>query len=303
MSEPSCVEFLQWALPRLSLAWSGFRRVRRQVCRRIGRRVEDLKLPDLRVYRGYVEAHPEEWKVLDSFCRISISRLLRDRAVFDRLGTEVLPALAEAARARGAPGLRCWSAGCASGEEPYSLQILWQQEVAPRFPGLSLSIVGTDIDESLLGRARAARYKASSLRELPRPWVEKSFTRSAGHFELRPELALGIRFLRQDLREETPPGPFDLILCRNLAFTYFDASLRQRTLVRILGELYPGGALVIGLRERLPEGAAGVADWDPRLGIYRKSAGERLVPPGAGRPAAALPADGPPRELGGERWS
>jgi chemotaxis protein methyltransferase CheR len=273
MPESSCIEFLQWALPRLSLAWPGFRRVRRQVCRRIGRRAQHLKLPDLRAYRAYVESHPEEWVVLDSFCWISISRLLRDRIVFDRLGAVVLRELAAAAAARGERDLRCWRAGCASGEEPYSLKILWMLELASRFPDLSLAVVATDIDEALLERARAARYRASSLRELPGAWVDKVFTRSDGLFEVRPEFRAGVEFLRQDVREEAPRGPFDLILCRNLVFTYFDASLRQETLERILRELRPGGALVIGLRERLPEGAAGLAGWESRLKIYRKSAG------------------------------
>ncbi len=280
MSDFSCAEFLQWALPRLSLEWQGFRRVRRQVCRRIGRRAQDLKLPDLVAYRAYLEVHPEEWALLDSFCRIPISRFLRDRIVFDLLGAEVLPELAAAAAARGARDLRCWSAGCASGEEPYSLKILWTREVASRFPDLSLAVVATDIDEELLDRARAARYRASSLRELPEAWVEKAFTRSNGFFELRTELRAGVEFLRQDVREEAPPGPFDLILCRNLVFTYFDAALRQGTLQRILRELCPGGALVIGLRERLPEGAAGVAAWNARLKIYRRSAGREALSSG-----------------------
>jgi len=273
MPESSCLEFLQWALPRLSLAWPGFRRVRRQVCQRIGRRAQHLNLPDLRAYRAYVESHSEEWVVLDSFCWIPISRLLRDRIVFDRLGAVVLPELAAPAAARGELDLRCWSAGCASGGEPYSLKILWALELASRFPDLSLAVVATDIDEALLERARAARYRASSFRELPGAWVEKVLTRSDGLFELRSELRAGVEFLRQDVREEAPRGPFDLILCRNLVFTYFDASLRQRTLERILRELRPGGALVIGLRERLPEGAAGIAGWDSLLKIYRKSAG------------------------------
>ncbi len=271
MADSSCVELLQWALPRLSLAWQGFRRVHRRVCRRIGRRVQELKLRDLRAYRVHLETHPEEWAVLDSFCRIPISRLLRDRIVFDRLSAEVLPELAAAARNRGAGRLRSWSAGCASGEEPYSLNILWKIELASLFPDLSFDIVATDIDERLLERARSARYRSSSLRELPREWVQRAFARNDGVFELRPEFREGVEFSREDIREKTPQGPFDLTLCRNLVFTYFDAALRRRTLERILGALRPGGALVIGLREQLPELATGVADWDSRLKIYRKS--------------------------------
>ncbi|HTO86283.1 MAG TPA: CheR family methyltransferase [Thermoanaerobaculia bacterium] len=302
MSPFSCVELLQWALPRLSLRWPGFRRVHRQVCRRIGGRVGELKLPDLRAYKDYLEAHPEEWAFLDSLCWISISRFLRDRVVFDVLRTEVLPALAAAALTRGAHELKSWSAGCASGEEPYSLMILWKLELARRFPGLSLSVVATDIDERLLERARAARYRASSLRELPRAWVDEAFERSGDLFELRPELREGIEFRCEDIREKMARGPFDLILCRNLVFTYLDASRERETLDRILLELGPGGALVIGRRERLPEGSTGIEGWDSRPGIYRRAAaGDAALLPGT--PAVQAPALGKAPHSVVERWT
>ncbi len=295
MTESSCAGFLRWALPRLSLEWEGFRRVRRQVCRRVGRRVEELRLPDLGAYRRHLEAHAEEWALLDSFCRVPISRFLRDRAVFDRLAADVLPALAETALARGASRLRCWSAGCASGEEPYSLAILWKLALAARFRALSLAVLATDIDEGLLARARQARYRSSSLRELPAGWVAKAFTRSDGLFELRPEFRAGVEFLRQDVREETPSGPFDLVLCRNLVFTYFDAPLRRRTLERILQRLAAGGALVLGLREMLPESAADLAVFDARLKIYQRPAGrsERCPPVDAKAEAVRRAPDAP----------
>ncbi|MGE5277115.1 MAG: CheR family methyltransferase [Acidobacteriota bacterium] len=296
------VELLQWALPRLSFAWPGFRRVRRQVCRRIGRRVQDLKLPDWEAYRLYLETHPEEWALLDSLCRIPVSRFFRDRVVFERIGTEVLPGLAQAAMARGERRLNCWSAGCASGEEPYSLMILWRSELARRFPDLSLAIIATDIDEKLIERARAARYRASSLRELPSEWIDSAFARSGSVFELRQEFRQGIEFRCEDIRKRTPAGPFDLILCRNLAFTYFGAPLQRETAERILRELRPGGALVVGLRERLPEGMAGVAAWDPRLKIYRKLPHGDTALPGSD-PAIGTAAADDALEIGVERWS
>jgi len=94
-----CVTFLQWALPQLRMRWRGFRRVRRQVCRRLAKRLADLGLPDLAAYRAFLLVHPEEWKRVDAACRITISRLYRDRSVFDVLAQEVLPELAAAAQA------------------------------------------------------------------------------------------------------------------------------------------------------------------------------------------------------------
>jgi hypothetical protein len=147
MKDDECVAFLKWALPRLHLRWAGFRKVRRQVCRRIGRRIAELELADLAAYRARLEADPAEWVILDTFCRIPISRLYRDRGVFDSLRDHILLALAKHLRAGGEPVLRCWSAGCASGEEVYTLNILWKLAVAPQYRDVALRIIATDVDQ------------------------------------------------------------------------------------------------------------------------------------------------------------
>ncbi len=270
MAASACVEFLQWALPRLQLRWEGFRRVHHQVCKRIGRRLQELKLPDPVAYRTYLEAHPGEWDVLDSFCRISISRFGRDQTAFDRLATEVLPRLASEAAARGDTELKCWCAGCASGEEPYSLNILWKLELVRQFPALTLHIAATDTDEQLLDRALAGQYRQSSLKELPSHWIDDAFTRSGEWYVLRSAFRRRVEFHVQDIRTRTPDGPFDLVLCRNLTFTYFSRELQRATLERLLATLRPGGALVIGVKETLPEEAVGTEEWVGEVGVHRK---------------------------------
>ncbi len=107
MNDEECVRFLQWALPKLHLRWAGFRKVRRQVCKRIDRRLSELELTDTDAYRLYLESHPIEWESLDSFTRITISRFYRDRYVFDFLKRETLPALASLAQLRSESELRC----------------------------------------------------------------------------------------------------------------------------------------------------------------------------------------------------
>ncbi len=284
MPGSECVELLQWALPRIGLRWLGFRRVRRQVCRRIGRRIQELHLPNPSAYRAYLESHPEEWRILDTFCRVSISRFARDGPVFDRLGREVLPALASAVLTRDDRTLRCWSAGCGSGEEPYSVNILWHVEVKPRFPSVELSVLGTDIDPQLIQRARLGEYQKSSLREVSPVWLESAFEQSGGVFVVRPAFRAGIEFRCEDLREELPREQFDLVLCRNLALTYFDEALQRKTLKRLLSVLRSGGALIIGIDEQLPADTRGVAPWVPELGINRKTrARASSETPGAGR--------------------
>ena len=93
MKDESCICFLQWALPYLHMHWPGFKKVRGQVCKRLSRRLDELELADLKRYRMYLEDNPLEWHILDSLCRITISRFYRDKGVYDSLRSHVLPEL------------------------------------------------------------------------------------------------------------------------------------------------------------------------------------------------------------------
>jgi chemotaxis protein methyltransferase CheR len=270
MNDDECTRFLQWVLPRLGLRWRGFRRVRRQVCKRIARRRSALGLADIDAYRALLDTDPAEWNVLDSLCRITISRFFRDHAVFDALGADVLPRLARRAAARGDHLIRCWSAGCASGEEPYSLALLWRFRIAPQFPGVDLRIVATDVDAHMLERARRGCYMVGSLRELPERWSAAAFERRGRQLCLRTPYRASVRFRRQDIRSAIPAGPFDLVLCRNLAFTYFDDAIQLDVLRRIAERLGDEAYLVIGGHETLPEGGAGFTARGLPRALFRK---------------------------------
>src|ERR687890_1051363 len=179
-----CVAFLQCALPRLGLRWAGYRKVRRQVCRRVAWRIAALGLPDHAAYRAHLAAHPEEWDVLRALTPVTISRFGRDRAVFAALAGDVLPALASGARAAGRDRVRAWSAGCASGEEAYTLALLWDDGAL----GPPLEVLATDVHPPVLERARAARYAPSSLRELPAGLQNRGFDADPqGALVVRPE--------------------------------------------------------------------------------------------------------------------
>jgi chemotaxis protein methyltransferase CheR len=181
----------------------------------------------------------------------------------------VLPGCAAAAARAGRRTVTAWSAGCASGEEPYSLVLVWHFRLAPEHQELELSIIATDSEPAMIERARRACYAAGSLRELPAGWWSSAFTTEDGLMCLRPALRAGVAFRRSDLREETPAGPFDLILCRYMAFTYFDADGQDAAGGRLAAALRPGGWLVVGKREQ-PPARAGLAPVDQRLGLYRK---------------------------------
>ena len=269
MTDAECVELLRWAVPRLRLRWPGFRRVRRQVCRRVRRRLRELGLEDAAAYRAHLEAHPGEWERLDAMCRISISRLFRDREVFAALATRVLPALAARARAEGRGTLRAWSAGCASGEEAYTVAACVAFEVAPRFPELAFELIATDVDPHLLERARLACYAPSSVKELPPAWQEALFERRGGALAVRHAYRTAVTLRAQDLQREAPDGSFDIVLCRNVAFTYFAAPVQREVLARIAAHSRPGAALVLGRHERLPDGAPEFRLWPGAPSTFR----------------------------------
>jgi chemotaxis protein methyltransferase CheR len=126
MTDPDLVAFLQRALPRLDLHWPGFRKVRGSGRKRLNARLRELGLHDVAAYQDHLEAYPGEWGILDGLCRITITQFHRDRGVFDRLCRVVLPEPAQLAWDRGTEAGRCWSAGRTSGEEPYTLKILWE---------------------------------------------------------------------------------------------------------------------------------------------------------------------------------
>jgi len=271
MQDSECVEFLQWALPRLKRPWPGFRKVRTQVCKRIDRRWKGLRLSGPRAYRDYLEQQPAEWEILDQLCPVTISSFYRDKAVFDYIGATLLPQLARVAREHGVPDLHALSIGCASGEEPYTLMLAWHFCAAPMFPKATLHVVATDMLQEMLERAHSACYSFSSLKHLPEAWRAQAFEQTAGRYCLRSEYCQGIEFVEQDIRTALPDGRFNLILCRNLVFTYFDESTQRQILERLLTRLLSGGALVIGRREILPSGTAGLTPWPgaEMLGIFR----------------------------------
>lgn len=261
MTDRECVELLQWALPQMRMCWPGFRKVRGQVCKRISRRIDALDLSSASDYRAYLEANPDEWNTLDSLCRVTISRFYRDRGVFDYVATSVLPRLAECAQAH----VRCWSVGCASGEEAYTMQILWKLCAAASMVGKRLRVLGTDSDAHLLERAREAAYPASAIKDLPSDLAAQAFERSGDMFVLTPRFKENVNFEVRDIRRSTPRGPFDIILCRNLVFTYFESSLQREILRQLASRLWEHGVLVIGGHEALPTSDVGLTAEAPAV--------------------------------------
>ena len=182
---------------------------------------------------------------------VSISRFFRDRALWQALGEQVLPMLARA----GGSCVKAWSAGCARGEEVYSLRILWEQHRERHSAGgggcMPLHILGTDLNPEYLAAARAGVYGASSLKEVPPAWRTRYFRArgSQGPYAVAEDLKQGVAWRTHDFTSEPPGQGFQLIFLRNNLLTYYDAEKRERALAKVLKVLAPGGFFVVGAHE------------------------------------------------------
>ena len=268
MNDIDCVDFLQWALPRLRMRWAGFRKVRGHVCKRLGRRLRELGIADTTAYRDYLGGHPEEWQLLDGYCRITISRFHRDRRVFQYLGDSILPDISKSVAE--ADVIRCWSAGCASGEEPFTLALMWHLPHGNNHRNIDLEITATDAEPQVLERAREGHFARSSFKELPEELLKSAFKEEGDGFHLLPEYRERVRFKLQDIRHQMPEESFHLILCRNLVFTYFEEDLQCELLDKMLERLAGNGVLVLGGHESLPEGDWPLEPFTGRLPIFRR---------------------------------
>ena len=195
-------------------------------------------------YARVLETDAERRQEFRDYVTINVSEFFRDLDRFGDLERRVLPELLSAGT-----GLRVWSAGCSIGAEPYSIAILLN-ELAP---GRAHSILATDVDQTILDRARAgAGYLANDLRNVGAQRIRRWFDATHdGRFNVGSAARGGIRFTRHDLlRDSYPIGPFDLIACRNVVI-YFTEEAKDRILQGFVKALAPGGMLFVGGTEAI----------------------------------------------------
>ena len=264
------IDFLQWALPKMDYRWDGFRKPRGQVLKRIRERMAELELSGgFGEYRQYLEEHPEEWEKLDALCDVTISKFFRDRKLWDFMRDIVLRehlCIASAGSDDTSEAYFIWSAGCCNGEEAYSLAIIYEQ-LKEKEEGCSLlpvRIIATDRNEEVLQRAADGRYPSGALKELKPEEIETYLheqeqdsendgSNQSRYYKIRKQLQKNITFEKRDIRESIPDYTFDMVLCRNLVFTYFSAERQKRFLKRLKPHLKQGSYLVIGSNEEIPE--------------------------------------------------
>jgi len=239
-------QFLKETSSLLGLQWRRFHK--RGIRRRIEHRLVELGLGSFEEYSQRIKEDPQEKSHLSKILTVTISRFFRDQEVFNAIETSVFPALLE----ENPTELRFWSIGCASGEEPYSLSLLWKARFEKDWPQIHFSVLATDIDESLLKRAKEGRYKKSSLREVPQDILGEYFRAEGDAFLLDKRVGERVELQRHDILREEPFPEMDLVFCRNLVFTYFSKEQQLAVAKKIASSLNRHGYLVIGKDEVLP---------------------------------------------------
>ncbi|MBI5250499.1 MAG: hypothetical protein HY912_13480 [Desulfomonile tiedjei] len=236
-------------LNEFNLSWEGYRKVRKGVKKRLSRHMKDLCLQTVPEYLHAINHDSELRKQVARLLSVSISRFFRDRKLWQDLGASVLPRLVE----MGSPKARVWSAGCACGEEAYSFAIAWDQYARCLSKPPEFELTATDCDPSVLEKARAGVYSASSLKEVDTETAAHYFVPTAERFMVRGFLKRHIIWRLHDLIEDEPPsGEFQLVFLRNNLLTYCGANIKHSAVQRILNSLAPGGFLIIGAHEKIP---------------------------------------------------
>jgi chemotaxis protein methyltransferase CheR len=237
---------------------------------RLARRVRLLGLSSFAQYCDYLEdpAHTEEFNELVNALTTNLTAFFRENHHFEFLARTALPEFAK--RNRGGGRLRIWSAGCSTGEEPYSIAMVLAEQ-RQRLHGISPEILASDIDSNVLAQAQSGIYPMARVEKLERARLKSFFQKGkggqAGKVRVGEELRRLVRFERVNLMEPLQVETQDLIFCRNVII-YFDKETKRRLVERFAERLVDGGYLIVGHSESLYQ----VTDRFELLGntVYRK---------------------------------
>jgi two-component system CheB/CheR fusion protein len=235
------------------LDFTGYKRP--SLLRRVERRMQMLGVPGFEDYIDYLEVHPEEFGELLNSILINVTSFFRDPPAWDYLRTEIIPHLLAAKGPHDT--VRIWSAGCASGQETYSLAIAFAEAMGEDAFRGRVKVYGTDADDAALNEARLASYTAKDVEAVDPVLVERYFERTAARYVFRPDLRRSVIFGRHDLVHDAPISRLDLLVCRN-TLMYFNAEAQARILQRFHFALNgsSSGYLFLGRAEMLLTHAA-----------------------------------------------
>jgi chemotaxis protein methyltransferase CheR len=221
---------------------------------RLSRRLRALGLTTFREYREYLAANESELEAFINAISTNLTKFFREAHHFDHFRTHVAVPFVQAAHGTVGRRLRVWSAGCSTGEEPYTIAVVLKREIRD-IDRHDIRILATDIDTEVIAKGACGEYPANSIDEVPRSYRE--FFQPVGGCREATKVIMGdeirslVTFRRLNLMESWPfKGRFDAIFCRNVMI-YFDGPTKSALVERFTQQIRPGGWLYIGHSESL----------------------------------------------------
>src|SRR5437762_2472333 len=235
--------------------------------RRIERRMADRGCRSAAEYLALIEDDPGELQALLASLLIKVTGFFRDQQTWDLLSRKVIPQMLSEKRT--GEEIRVWCAGCATGEEAFSVAILLATAMGPAFQNQEVKIFGTDADEKSVGFARRGVYSREQVKSLPADLLKTWFVEEPTGWSVRKDIRRSVVFGVNNLVSDAPISRLDLLLCRNV-FIYLDTSLQKRVLSRFHYALRPHGILVLGKSELIPFAGNVFEPVDLARRVYRK---------------------------------
>jgi two-component system CheB/CheR fusion protein len=274
LSDPGDAAFdalLEFLKRTRGLDFTGYKRA--SLDRRLRRRMETVGCPSYGDYLDYLEVHPDEYEQLFEMLLINVTEFFRDPPAWADMQERVLPGLL-AAKAGDEP-IRVWSAGCASGQEPYTAAMVLADVLGIDAYRERVKIYATDIDEDALAQGRLAIYSAKELENVSPARRDSYFERADQRWAFRKDLRRTVIFGRNNLVQDAPISRLDLLICRN-TLMYFNAETQARILRHFHFALRDGGALMLGKSEMMISHRDLFAATDPKRRIFTKQSRDSL---------------------------
>jgi len=235
--------------------------------RRIDRRMRVVGVSDFREYQARLESEPGEFIELFNTVLINVTNFFRDEIPWDFLGSDILPRIL--AEKHPHDSIRVWSAGCATGQEAYTIAMVLAESLGLDEFRSRVKIYATDIDDDALSAARRAVYSEKDIGRVPEQMLAKYFEKTEDGYAFRKDLRRCVIFGRHDLLQDAPISKIDMLVCRN-TLMYFNAAVQARILARFHFALTDNGFLFLGRAETLLAHTNTFAPFDIKRHVFRK---------------------------------
>lgn len=240
-------EFLLTYLKRSrGFDFTGYKRA--TLMRRVSKRMQEIGVESFNQYIDRLEVEPEEFVQLFNTILINVTSFFRDSSTWEYIGSEIVPQIA--AGKQPTEPIRVWSAGCASGQEAYTLAIVMAEALGIEQFKTQVKIYATDVDDEALNQARRATYTDKEVSSVPPQLLERYFERSDSLYTFRHDLRRSVIFGRHDLLQDAPISRIDLLTCRN-SLMYFNVEAQAKIIARFHFALNDSGFLFLGKAEML----------------------------------------------------